>query len=442
MGNTFRLDLGLFHGHVVEIYFFGSSTCQLCKIGIEGPTILYGSVPHFQDQSQDRLQMAATFHAARFWRIARPIAPPQRLPPSDSGLLVAADQTSAATTPALGSKETSGTVASPTPPSKGSSGPNDHAVVAAMEVGAAMTPAVSTGSPVAAPALDGAQAFQSGMDGGLQRLVPNPGRTADRTVDGAGFVQSLSFGDPALARPAMVACARSVHAVVQAFWLASNYPGGQWRPFWIQGSGGADALECLVDGVGHPSGVYCARSSRTKWCARTNASGIQSRPGGAGLQHEASATTANRSLGQLLQWRSSARSAGPANAGGMLPQRPTVPVDRPAAVALSEELEGTPRSQQWADSMAGETSLYWRSLRRHESRIETCRAGQAHRVFGSRATGGVARIGCLWSPAFGLRPQASDPKVEKCNLCPCLIVLPMSLPRAICFPLPAKRGEG
>jgi hypothetical protein len=81
IGNTFHKDLGLFHGHVMEIYFFGSSPCRLCKTGVEGPTILCGSVPHFSDQSQNRLQMEATFPAARFGRIARPLAPPQRVPP-------------------------------------------------------------------------------------------------------------------------------------------------------------------------------------------------------------------------------------------------------------------------------------------------------------------------------------------------------------------------
>src|ERR1035441_8509577 len=318
MGNTFNKDLGYFHGHVMEIYLFGTSACRLCKTGVEGPTILCGSVPHFPDQSQDGLQMETPVPAARFGRIARPLAPPQRFPPSNLGWLVAADQTFAAPTSALGSQETPGTVASSISPSTGSGGTNDHVVAAAMAVDPPQTRSASSRPAVAAPETDGADAVQSGMDGGLQGLVPNPRRTADRTVDGTGFVQSISFGGTAAARPAMVACARSVYTVVRAFWFASGYPGGQWRPVWIQRPGGADAFECLVDGVGHPSRVYCAGSSRTEWCARTNASGTQSRPGGSGLQHDASSTTANRSLGQLLQWSSSARSAGPANAGGML----------------------------------------------------------------------------------------------------------------------------
>ena len=437
IGYTLGKDLGLFHGHVVEIYFFGSSAHRLCKTGAQGPTIVCGSVSHFPDQSQNRLQMEATFSAARFGWIARPFAPPQKVPSSDPGWLVAADPTFAAPTSALGSQETPGTVASSISPSTGSGGTNDHVVVAAMAVDPPPTRPASPRPAVAAPETDGADAVQSGMDGGLQGLVPNPRRTADRTVDRTGFVQSISFGGTAVARPAMVACARSVYTVVPAFWFASGYPGGQWRPVWIQRPGGADAFECLVDGVGHPSGVYCAGSSRTEWCARTNASGTQSRPGGSCLQHDASSTTANRSLGQWLQWSSSARSAGPANAGGMLPQRPTVPVDQPVAVELSQELEGTQRPQQWADSMAGETSLCRRSLRRYESRIETCRDGQARRVSGSRATGGVARIGCLWSPAFGLRPQASDQRSKSvtyvlaslCYPCPCPVPTPALSPR-------------
>ncbi len=442
IGYTLGKDLGLFHGHVVEIYFFGSSAYRLCKTGAQGPTIVCGSMSHFPDQSQNRLQMEATFSAARFGRIARPLAPPQKVPPSDLGWLVAADPTFAAPTSALGSKETPGTVASSIPPSTGSGGTNDHVVVAAMAVDPPPTRPASPRPAVAAPETDGADAVQSGMDGGLQGLVPNPRRTADRTVDRTGFVQSISFGGTAAARPAMVACARSVYTVVLAFWFASDYPGGQWRPVWIiQRPGGTDAFECLVDGVGHPSGVYCAGSSRTEWCARTNASGTQSRPGGSCLQHDASSTTANRSLGQWLQWSSSARSAGPANAGGMLPQRPTVSVDQPVAVELSQGLEGTQRPQQWADSMAGETSLCRRSLRRYESRIETCRDGQARRVSGSRATGGVARIGCLWSPAFGLRPQASDQRSKSvtyvlaslCYPCPCPV------PSSVLSPL-APRG--
>ena len=173
------------------------------------------------------------FLRARYARIARSLAPPQLVPPSDPGWLVAADPTFAAPTSALGSKETPGTVASSISPSTGSGGTNDHVVAAAMAVDPPPTRPASSRPAVAAPATDGADAVQSGMDGGLQGLVPNPRRTADRTVDRTGFVQSISFGDTAAARPAMVACARSVYAVVLAFWFASGYPGGQWRPFWI-----------------------------------------------------------------------------------------------------------------------------------------------------------------------------------------------------------------
>ena len=44
----------------------------------------------------------------------------------------------------------------------------------------------------------------------------------------------------------------------------------------------------------------------------------------------------------------------------------------------------------------------------------------------------------------GLRPTPTSirPKVEKCNLCPCLIVLPMSLPRAHPAPLLLWRRRG
>ena len=430
MGNRIVKHKRIFQGHVLEIYIFGSSAGSLCEIAVEGPTTHGASVPNFWDQSENRLQVERTLWRARKARNARSEPTAGRLATADAGALAQSHPAIATAPPAVGGKEDPATSAPTISLAAPARRANDHVVAGAVEVGAATTPEVSTGSPVAAPALDGAQAFQSGMDGGLQGLVPNPRRTADRTVDSAGFVQSISFGDPAAARSAMVACTRSVYAVVPAFWFASGYPGGQRRPFWIQRSGGADAFECLVDGVGHPSGVYCAGSSRTEWCARTNAPGTQSRPGGSGFQHDASSTTANRSLGQLLQWSSSARSAGPANAGRMLPQGPTVPVDQPVAVELSQGLEGTQCPQQWADSMAGETSLCRRSLRRYESRIETCRDGQAHCVSGSRATGGVARIGCWWSSAFGLRPQASDQRSKSvtyvlASLCyPCLCPVP------------------
>src|ERR1035441_3172413 len=78
MGNTFNKDLGYFHGHVMEIYLFGTSACRLCKTGVEGPTILCGSVPHFPDQSQAGLQMEKPVPAARFGGAASPLAPPQR----------------------------------------------------------------------------------------------------------------------------------------------------------------------------------------------------------------------------------------------------------------------------------------------------------------------------------------------------------------------------
>ena len=427
MGNRIGKHMGFFRGHALEIYFSDSSAGSLCETAVEGPTTPGASVPNFWDQSKNRLQVEATFWGARRSRNVRSVASSPEVAWTDAETLAQSYPAIAAAPSALGCKENSATPARTISPAALAGSANHYVVAGTVAVGAPAAPTLSARSTVAAPALDGPQAFQSGMVRRFQRLVPNQQWAADRAFDGTRYVQSVYFERSAVARPAVVACARSLYAVVRAFWFAPGYSSGQWRSLWIQRPSGSDPIECLVDGVGYPSGVYCAGASRTERGARANAPGIQSRSGHSCFQHDARSTTANRPLGGLLQWNPAARSFGPANPGSVLSSWPTAPIGQPMGLEISQALGGTQRAQQRADSVAGKTSLCGRSVRRNESRIETCGGRQAHRVFGTRATGRVARVGCWRPPACGLCPQASNQTSESvtyvlaslCYPCPC-----------------------
>jgi len=332
---------------------------------------------------------------------------PKGSPPSDPGWLVAADPTFAAPTSALGSKETPGTVASSILPSTGSGGTNDHVVVAAMEVDPPPTRSAAPRPAVAAPETDGTDAVQSGVDGRFQRLVPNGRRPTGRTVDGAGFVQPVHFGGPAVDRSAMVACSSGLCAVVRPVWLAESDSGGQWWPLWIQRSSRSVALERLVDGVGNPSGIYRAGTSRTKRRSRANAPGNEGRCRGSGFERPAGAATTNRSLGPTLQSGASSRSVGTANPRRVLPPRAMPDLPETAALEISAVLEGAQRTEQRTGSVAGAASICGRGVCRVESGLEASGGGKTNGLFGWSAFGRVAHSGRLWTPACGVCPQAS-----------------------------------
>src|SRR5262245_44444258 len=179
-------------------------------------------------------------------------------------------------------------------------------------------PTQKTGSP------DCSWAQQSCLDRGFQRLGSYSRWSSGRTTDGAGFVQSLCAEHSVIARSKMGAGAADLSETVRKVRLSIGHPSGQRQSVWNDWPSRAFAAECLVDSAGHPSGVHSARSSRTEWRARADASGVQSRNNQAKLAESARPTTAHRSMGLQVRPDSSARGFGAAASRGSLSaQTPT-----------------------------------------------------------------------------------------------------------------------
>ena len=119
--------------------------------------------------------------------------------------------------------------------------------------------------------------LQPSVDNRLQRLVSHGRWTTLRAADSARSFQSLCAFGGALAQPKRYRCAPSSGAGFSSLRSAQSDPGGQWRALWWQRRSGVVALERVVVALGHHGGVCPASSPRGQRCARTNASGLQSR---------------------------------------------------------------------------------------------------------------------------------------------------------------------
>jgi hypothetical protein len=164
MGNRIGKNVGFFRGHALEIYFFDSSANSSCETAVEGPRTHGPSVPSFWDQSENGLQVEATLLGAWWVRNARSVASASKVAPTHARALAASHQTVAPPS-AMGSKENPAVLAPAISVATGSGSAHNYFVAGPLE---ADTPAAPTGaakSAVAAPAVDRADAVQSGMDG-------------------------------------------------------------------------------------------------------------------------------------------------------------------------------------------------------------------------------------------------------------------------------------
>src|SRR5207302_5354317 len=103
---------------------------------------------------------------------------------------------------------------------------------------------------------DGGDAEQSGMDGGFQRLVSDSRWPTSGTVDGTGFVQSIFADNPHVEESELEASPTGFPAPVSAAGISECHPHGQWFSLRNDWSGGAFALERLVDGFGDSSRLH------------------------------------------------------------------------------------------------------------------------------------------------------------------------------------------
>jgi hypothetical protein len=252
-------------------------------------------------------------------------------------------------------------------------------MVEANEAEPSCASALSSGSAGEGRRVDSGSTQQSGVDGGFQRLVSNRRWPAGRPVDRAGFLQSLPAERPVASRPKLGTHPPGLHGIVPKVWLPHSDSHGQWGTFWFQGARGTDAVERLVEGVGHWGRIYQARAPGAKWRPRADAPCSQSRNDAAALAPSAGAATASGSLGQNLQLDPSPPSLGTKSASGALPSQAGKASE--CAFELSQRLDGAPSASQRRDQMEGEEAVCWRGLCWVSGRIEGQRPRKLRDLF-------------------------------------------------------------
>ena len=359
MGYTFAFVSPVLLGHVKGSSSSGA-TAGVCEVGFGGPTRHVAIVSEVQIQPQVRLQMEEALRARWMPWALRPEEPALHLAKANKSQMVDPNCAFASGPSQLGKSQTAGWITQEISRSTSSCGPYDWPVSEKDETGSASTPTYSPGPTEKTWSTDRSSSEQSGMDRGFQRLVPNTRWPTSGAIDGAGFVQSQCAEHSVIARSKMGAGAADLSETVPKVRLPIGDPNGQRQSVWKHRPSRALAVECLVDRAGHPSGVHCARSSRTEWRARADASGPQGGNNQAKFAECAGSTTAHRSMGLQLRQDSSPRSFGPAASRGSLSAQ--APRGEEAALELCAPL-GTPSgSKQRSNQMARADALRRGSL--------------------------------------------------------------------------------
>ncbi len=359
MGNTFTLIAPDLRGHVKST-FGNSATAGVCEVGFEGPTNHVAVVSDVRIEPQERLQMEGALRARRNPWALRPEAPTPQLAKANESAMVDPNSASAAEPSQLGKSQTAGWIAQEILRSTSSCGPYDWQMAKQNATQPAPWPPFSQRPTKKAGRPDCSWSQQSCLDRGFQRLVSYSRWLSDRTIDGAGFVQSLCAEHSVIARSKMGAGAADLSETVQKLRLSIGHPNGQRQSVWNHRPSRAFAVECLVDSAGHPSGVHCARSSRTEWRARADASGVQGRNNQAKLAECAGPTTAHRSMGLHIRPDSSARGFRPAASRGSLSAQ--APSGEETALEVCAPLGAAAGSKQRSDQVARPKALRRGSL--------------------------------------------------------------------------------
>ncbi len=299
MVNTFEFISPVLLGHVKGSSASGA-TAGVCEVGFEGPTKHVAIVSDVWIQPHDRLQVEEALRARWVPWALRPEEPAPHLAKANKSQMVDPNCAFASGPSQLGKSQTAGWITQEISRSTSSCGPDDWSVSQENETESASTPTHSPGSAEKTWSTDCSSSQQSGLDGGFQRLVPHPRWPASRTIDGARSVQSLCAKHSVIARSKMGAGAADLSGTVSKVRLPLGHPNGQRQSVWKHRPRRAFAVECLVDRTGHPSGVHSARSSRTEWRARADASGFegrnnQAKPGATGRPRVDKRTSGSRS---------------------------------------------------------------------------------------------------------------------------------------------------
>jgi hypothetical protein len=204
--------------------------------------------------------------------------------------------------------------------------------------------------------------LQPSVDNRLQRLVSHGRWAALRAADSARSFQPLCAFGGALAQPKRYRCAPSSGAGFSSLRPAQSDSGRQRRTLWWQRRSGVVALERVVVALGHRGGVCPASSPRGQRCARTNASGVQSRCSRSTRSQRSGTETAHPSLDWLLQPRASARSLGPARACADVLAEQSAHAGAVAKSEISVRVEDKESAQPGTYQMARQRTLCWTGL--------------------------------------------------------------------------------
>jgi hypothetical protein len=354
----------------------------VCEVGFQGPTNDHRTLSRIWIQPQGWLQMDPAIPTRWTAWAQRSIEATATLPAPDFPTMVGTDTPTAPAPSKLGQQETGSVFAQTTSLGSPSFCPSDQRLAQANGAEPAEAPSLSSGTSIEPAAPDGGRAKQPRVDSRFQRLVSDAGWSAGRTVDRAGFVQSVFAEHPAAQRSKLGAGPPRIYATVWQAWLPGSHPCGQRRPLWIDRSSGPFAFERVVDSLGDSSGIYRSRTSRTKWRTRTDASGVQGRNDTACVGSSASATTAHGSMGPNLQPSATARSVGSEDARKDLsPPAPRPEIGQSTVPAF---VAGAARSKQWTDQVEGKKAICRRSVHWVSGGTQASQSQPESGLFGER----------------------------------------------------------
>ena len=256
MGDTFQISWAVLCGHAVENYFAGSGAPAVGRTDVGPPATPANALPSFQRQPQNRLQVARPFSSARRARSAGSFAATTAFAPPPRGVLAPSHPPVAPGSSALGAAK------NPPPAAPDFSAPARALCPLAAAVLAALGPqdaapaARTQGTTSARAGLDASDAFQPGLDGGLQRLVPHRRWPAAGAVDGARSVQPIWVVCAVAAQSGRHPGAPGFSAFIPPARVARHHPGGQ--RFALRGHGGARVVAALglVVAAGYPRRVH------------------------------------------------------------------------------------------------------------------------------------------------------------------------------------------
>ena len=360
MGNSFHFICGLLPRHVVQRNVLGNSAAAVCEVGVEGPTKHVAFVSFVWDQSQEGLQMEATFRARGTSWSSGSASASTSLAATHFARMAGAHPADAPTASELGQSQACGWIAQGISRTTCAGVSDDQQMAESAQ--AEWVPEPTTpGSATQTQVFDSGSPEQPRLDCGFQRLVSDPGWTAGGTADRPGSFQSLLADYSSAEASTLETCKTDFYSTVSREWLPANHPSGQRSTLRISRAAWAFAPERVVDGSGNSRRIYRSRTPGTERRARANASSLQGRGDPTDFEASARSAAAHRPMDCGLQPDSAPRSFGTKGAhGGLSPPADATPEDN---VDISERVGSAPSKEQRADQMAGAQTIYWRSLR-------------------------------------------------------------------------------